>query len=137
MWMSFLFSCCNNTYCCFITVLFLTDSIALFPGRYTLNIVIFLLFLPKMVANTQRLSPKLSCSLWITDEDSLSVSVIDVSPSLHYPLQLVLVIEVRVVIFSFGQLSLRFYLKGLYRCYRCQLKFVSVRHIVSTPFSIN
>ena len=78
----FLFNYCNNTHYCFITILFLTNSIALFSRRYTLNIVVLLLFLPKMVVNIQAPSPELPCPLWITDNDSLPVSVIDVPPGL-------------------------------------------------------
>ena len=51
-----------------------------------------------MVVNVQRSSPELSCPLWITDEDSLPASVIDIPPVLCSPFQLVLVVEVHVVI---------------------------------------
>ena len=78
----FMFDFFNNIHCCFITVLFPTNSIAVFPGRYTLNIVVLLLFFPNIVVNVQRPNPELSCPLLITADDSLPVSVMDFPPGL-------------------------------------------------------
>ena len=78
----FLFDCFNSIYCCSISVLFPTNSIAVFPGRYTLNIVVLLLFSPNIVVNVQRHNPELSCPLLITADDNLPVSVMDVPPGL-------------------------------------------------------
>ena len=65
-----------------MTVLFPTNSTAVFPGRYTLNIFVLLLFFPNIVVNVQRPNPELSCPLLITADDNLPVSVMDVPPGL-------------------------------------------------------
>ena len=78
----FLFGYFNSIHCCFITVLFSTNSTAMFLRRYTLNIVVLLLFFPNIVMDIQRPNPELSCPLLITADDNLPVSARDVPPGL-------------------------------------------------------